>query len=238
MNRARTIIGLRKSIITFIFDKKDMTLRFFLYYLCAMLFLPSCKNEVVSYKKQLYAYGDSSDIRTLVASHTIHFSLPSKYINLGDKRVPYLYSDHSLFFYSSRHMRENIYIADTLRYNWFYYDYASKASDTIDISVFTEMSLYQMDCTECTGRVYNVIEKKLENGNEKHVFISFCPSQIGWYGYRPINRNDDIGVDLHIDCFLKTADGYYMTFSIRSFEPLAEFNFQEKMDIINSIYVE
>lgn len=210
-------------------------LRFFLIMCVQCIFLSSCKNDVVSYEKSLFIYGDTPDSRNLIKNHKIHFSLPSKYRMLGDS-VPSIYSQHTLFSYSCRDMRENIYIADTVRYNWFYYDPASKVSDSVNVSEFIKGSLSQLYCMGGSGNMYDFLEEKLENGNEKYVFISYRPSKVGRYGWTTVKEN--LGVDLYINCMLKTKDDYCMTFYIRSFEPLAEFNYQEKMDIVNSIYVE
>jgi len=200
------------------------------------LFLFSCKERNVSYENKLWVYGENFEAKNVIDFHKIYFTLPSKYHVLGDNKVPSIYSDHTIFSYAYREMRENIYIADTLKFNWFYYYPAFKLSDSIDVAEFTMESLSQLYCTECTGKVYDVIKEKSDNGNEKYVFISFCPSKIGQYGWTL--KRENVGIDLHIDCLLKTKDDYCMTFSIRSFEPLADFNYQEKMDIINSIYVE
>lgn len=224
-----------ENILISLLEKRNNMLRFLLIMCVQCIFLPSCKNDVVSYEKSLLTYGATPDSRRLIKKHKIHFSLPSKYRILGD-RVPSIYSQHTLFSYSCRDMRENIYIADTVRYNWFYYEPASKFSDSVNVSEFIKGSLSQLECMGGSGNMYDFSEEKLENGNEKYVFISYRPSKVGSYGWSTVK--EDLGVDLYINCLLKTKDDYGMTFFIRSFEPLAEFNFQEKMDIINSIYVE
>lgn len=82
--------------------------------------------------------------------------------------------------------------------------------------------------------MYDLIEDSTKNGNKKFVFVSFCPGK----EWKMPNIKSVLGVNLYIVCLIKTVNGFCMQFTIRSFEPLAEFNYQEKMDIINSIYVE
>ena len=226
-------MNLRENIMISILENRNNMLRFFLIMCVQCIFLSSCRNDVVSYEKPLLTYGDTPDSMKIIENHKIHFSLPSKYRMFGDS-VPSIYSQHGILSY--RDMRENIYIADTVRYNWFYYEPASKFSDSVNVSEFIKMSLSQLECMGGSGNMYDFLEEKLENGNEKYVFISYRPSKVGRYGWTTVKEN--LGIDLYINCMLKTKDDYGMTFFIRSFEPLAEFNFQEKMDIINSIYVE
>jgi len=226
-------MNLRENIMISILENRNNMLRFFLIMCVQCIFLSSCRNDVVSYEKPLLTYGDTLDSMKIIENHKIHFSLPSKYRMFGDS-VPSIYSQHGILSY--RDMRENIYIADTVRYNWFYYEPASKFSDSVNVSEFIKMSLSQLECMGGSGNMYDFLEEKLENGNEKYVFISYRPSKVGRYGWTTVKEN--LGIDLYINCMLKTKDDYGMTFFIRSFEPLAEFNFQEKMDIINSIYVE
>lgn len=226
-------MNLRENIMISILENRNNMLRFFLIMCVQCIFLSSCRNDVVSYEKPLLTYGDTLDSMKIIENHKIHFSLPSKYRMFGDS-IPSIYSQHGILSY--RDMRENIYIADTVRYNWFYYEPASKFSDSVNVSEFIKMSLSQLECMGGSGNMYDFLEEKLENGNEKYVFISYRPSKVGRYGWTTVKEN--LGIDLYINCMLKTKDDYGMTFFIRSFELLAEFNFQEKMDIINSIYVE
>lgn len=216
-----------KNTLIFISGKRNDMLRFCLFLIICMqcLILSSCKEDIVSYKKQIETYGD-----TLVkTNHTIHFSLPSKYKKLGDNKVPSLYSEYVYVDY--RNIRENIYIADTVRQNWFLYDVCKcKTSNSSD---FISACQVQMPIFE---HLYNFTEERKDNGTEKFVFVAFYPEKMN--PFLTLNDEEDLFLRLLINCFIKTSDGFCIEFKIQSYETLAEFNYQEKMDIINSIYVE
>ena len=84
--------------------------------------------------------------------------------------------------------------------------------------------------------IYDFTEQKFDDGNEKFVFVAFYPVKRTLLFN--LNDKEDLYLRLFINCFIKTSDGFCIEFKIQSYETLAEFNYQEKMDIINSIYVE
>lgn len=213
--------------------------------LCYILFIMvlsflsfSCKDDVVTYDTEVdisccKEHNDCSKVNHH-EKHTIHFSLPSKYKKINENYVPSLYAD--IVYVDFRDIIDNIYIGDTLSENWLYYGNGYK--DSIPENRFFDMIEYYMSNRYCScsqnSKMYDLIEDSLQNGNKKYVFISFCQ------GKRSVmpNFKNELGVNLYIVCLIKTIDDFCIEFRIRSFEPLAEFNYQEKMDIINSIYVE
>ena len=82
--------------------------------------------------------------------------------------------------------------------------------------------------------IYDFTEQKFDDGNEKFVFVAFYPVKRTLLFN--LNDKEDLYLRLFINCFIKTSDGFCIEFKIQSYETLAEFNYQEKMDIINSIY--
>lgn len=216
-----------KNTLISISEKRNNMLRFCLFLIICMqcLILQSCKEDIVSYKKQIETYED-----TLVkTNHTIHFSLPSKYKKLGDNKVPSLYSEYVYVDY--RNIRENIYIADTIRQNWFLYEVYK--GNALSSSEFIHDCQTQMPFCQ---HIYDFTEQKFDDGNEKFVFVAFYPVKRTLLFN--LNDKEDLYLRLFINCFIKTSDGFCIEFKIQSYETLAEFNYQEKMNIINSIYVE
>lgn len=201
-------------------------LRFCLFLIVCMqcLFLSSCKDDIVSYKKEI----ETNDDTLIKTNHTIHFSLPSKYKKLGDNKVPSIYSDAVYVDY--RNIRENIFIADTIRENWFVYD-VCKIKEFTSSEIISACQVQMPFCEH----IYDFTEEKLDDGNEKFVFVAFYPINRTLFN---LNDKEDLYLRLLINCFIKTSDGFCIEFKIESYETLAEFNYQEKMDIINSIYVE
>lgn len=198
-----------------------LKLRFFLIFVILLFaFLLFKDNLTINNQLEVDRYECTID------DHLIHFSLPSKYKRLGEGKVPSIYSD--VVYVDYRDIRNNMFIADTLRTNFFLYK-RSIASKKLTISDIIRGCKLQMPMCE---KMYDFIEEKLDNGYDKFVFVGFHPSKISNM------EKEEYGICIYINCFVKLADDFLIEFKIRSFEPLAEFNYQEKMDIINSIYVE
>ncbi len=199
--------------------------RFILIFVILFFVFLLCRENLVFEKKDKV---EVDKYECTIDDHFISFSLPSKYKRLGEGHVPSIYSD--VVYVDYRNIRENIFIADTIRENWFlYYVYKGNISNS---SEFISACQVQMPFCE---NIYDFTEEKLDNGYDKFVFVEFHP--IKRRNILDIEKKE-YGVCIYINCFVKSTDGFCIEFEIQSFEPLAEFNYQEKMDIINSIYVE
>ncbi|MEE0084578.1 MAG: hypothetical protein UE068_10170 [Paludibacteraceae bacterium] len=163
--------------------------------------------------------------------HVIKYILPSKY-----KRYENLNANPETFWkiygkvYGDLDLRSTTvaYIADSVKLNTFSINaYDSGTPSCLD-DYFERNFKEQYPCYEY---YYDIKKERLSNGNEKKVFVCIFPRRL-W------RRDKELCLETLIRCSIATPDSFQYVFMINAQEFPEQFDFNEKMKILNSIVVE
>lgn len=209
-----TIMNLTKNINIINFDI-SMCLRISVKILVLSLFIIlniSCEDGYNSYVEHC-------------ERHSVYYRLPEKY-KLINGNSPGIY-------YNMQYVRDNMHFfySDTLRINYFLFEGSAIDSSEFD---FSDIKRAYLDQTPYLEGKYDTIVENMSDGNTKYIFVALRPSRC-WNSQSDLEN--EIVAELNLICMVKTLDKYCYYFKINSFERLSEFNYNEKMGIINSIYV-
>lgn len=162
--------------------------------------------------------------------HVIKYKLPSKYIKYKDfltcqeayiKKNGNIYGDTDLRFATAA------YVADSKKLNFFSFE-SWPFEKLPDLDFFEHNFVNAFPCYEY---YYDIKREKLSNGDEKKVFVCIFPNRL-W------RQNKKLCIETLIHCTIATTDHWQYSFLIKNQDFPEQFDFNEKMEILNSIVVE
>jgi hypothetical protein len=120
------------------------------------------------------------------------------------------------------------YVADSVKLNTFSINAYDSGSPSWLDDYFESNFKEQYPCYEY---YYDIKKERLSNGNEKKVFVCIFPRRL-W------RRDKELCLETLIRCSIATPDSFQYVFMINAQEFPEQFDFNEKMKILNSIVVE
>ena len=163
--------------------------------------------------------------------HVVKYSLPSKYIryeklNVNPEKFGKIYGN----VYGDTDLRYSTvsYIADSSKINTFSINSYEIGYPSCLDDYFERNFKEQFPCYEY---YYDIKKERLANGNEKKVFVCIFPRRL-W------REDKKLCLQTLIRCSIATPDSCQYVFLINAQEYPEQFDFNEKVKILNSIVVE
>lgn len=163
--------------------------------------------------------------------HVIKYTLPHKYMKYSDfltcKRT-YLKKNGNIYGDTDLRYDMAAYVADSVKLNTFSINAYDSGSPSWLDDYFESNFKEQYPCYEY---YYDIKKERLSNGNEKKVFVCIFPRRL-W------RRDKKLCLETLIRCSIATPDSCQYVFVINAHEFPEQFDFNEKMKILNSIQVD
>ena len=162
--------------------------------------------------------------------HVIKYTLPYKYMKYSDflkRQETYLKKNGNIYGDTDLRFAKVAYVADSSKLNFFSFEsWPFESSPDWD---FYEHNF--VDAYPCYEYYYDTKREKLSNGDEKKIFISIFPNRLRRF-------ENKLCIETLIHCTIATTDHWQYSFLIMSQDFPEQFDFNEKMKILNSIVVE
>lgn len=162
--------------------------------------------------------------------HVIKYTLPSKYMKYSDFltcKKSYLKKNGNIYGDTDLRYAIAAYVADSCKLNFFSFEsWHFESSPDLDFFEHNFVDFYP-----CYKYYYDTKREKLSNGDEKKVFISIFPIRL-------MQLEKKLCIETLIHCSIATTDHWQYSFLIKNQDFPEQFDFNEKMEILNSIVVE
>ena len=204
---------------------------------CLMIFLlfllscttskePNTSESSIVYKDSIFFSESFND-----GHHVLKYALPSKYMKYSDFltcKNTYLKKNGNIYGDTDLRFSMAAYVADSVKLNYFSINaFDSRTPSYLDD--YFERNFKEI--YPCYEYYYDIKKEHLANGNVKNVFVCIYPYRLWW-------QDKKLCLQTLIRCSIATPDSFQYVFMINAQEFPEQFDFNEKMKILNSIVVE